>query len=89
MSDLEIVPFQREDGDYDWHLVAANGLILCGSVQGFTEMNDCLESILRVRKAFSEGVKIRGIETLSESDEDEVRTAGETEVSDQHGQASA
>jgi uncharacterized protein YegP (UPF0339 family) len=80
----KIVPFTRADGDTDWHLVADNGEILCGSVQGFTEPNDCLENILKVKKIFEEGVMIDyGEEAIPESEQEQVRPAEETEVPDQ------
>lgn len=29
--------FEREDGLFDWHLVASNGEIVCGTNQGYTD----------------------------------------------------
>lgn len=80
---MDVVPFKRDDGDFDWHLVADNGEIMCGSLQGFTEYNDCLENIMKVKHAFEEGVSIRGQEAIPKSGEDEVRSEEGTEVSDQ------
>lgn len=50
-GDLEI--YKREDGLFDWRLVAANGEIIATSGgQGYTERNDALEGAVRVAEAF-------------------------------------
>lgn len=83
-----IIMFKRADGDTDWHLVADNGEILCGSVQGFTEPNDCLENILKVKRIFQDGVEIDAKEAIPESEQEQVRSSEQTEVSDQQPESS-
>jgi len=51
MTGLEI--YQREDGLYDWRLIADNGEIIATSGgQGYTERNDAVEGAARVAEAF-------------------------------------
>jgi uncharacterized protein YegP (UPF0339 family) len=40
---LEVYP--RVDGRFDWHLVAANGDVLCGSDQGYRDRTDTYRAI--------------------------------------------
>lgn len=35
---------------WDWRLVAANGEIVCSSMQGYTEKNDATEAFLRAQE---------------------------------------
>jgi uncharacterized protein YegP (UPF0339 family) len=50
-----LVVYRREDGLYDWRLVADNGQIIATSGgQGYTERNDAVEGAARVAKAFRE-----------------------------------
>lgn len=48
MERIEV--YEREDGLFDWRLVAANGEVVTGSLQGFTERNDARESAERAVK---------------------------------------
>lgn len=48
----EVVPFERADGMWDWNLVADNGEVLCGTVQGFRDEHDAFRNALTVRTAF-------------------------------------
>ena len=47
MSDRVLVVFRRADGQWDFHVVAPNGVIVEGSMQGFTERNDAAEAARR------------------------------------------
>ena len=48
---MKVVVFKREDGDFDYHFVADNGIIMAGSLQGYTERNDCVESLMTLLTA--------------------------------------
>lgn len=57
---MTVEVFRREDGQYDWRLVASNGEKLCGSLQGYTERNDALEGFRRVEFAVAtESIEVR------------------------------
>jgi uncharacterized protein YegP (UPF0339 family) len=43
MAEFEV--YKREDGQFDWRLVADNGEKLGGSLQGYTERNDATEGL--------------------------------------------
>jgi uncharacterized protein YegP (UPF0339 family) len=47
MTDREIIIFERDDGLWDWHVVAPNGEVVYGSLQGFSQRGDALEAALR------------------------------------------
>lgn len=47
-----IVILHRDDGLWDWHVLAANGEIVYGSLQGFTERNDAREAAERENPLF-------------------------------------
>lgn len=53
---MKVEVFKREDGLWDWRLVAGNGEVVCGSVQGYTERNDAIEGWRRVAAAIINGV---------------------------------
>lgn len=42
-----VVIFQRDDDLWDWHVVAPNGEVVFGSVQGFTTESDAHEAAVR------------------------------------------
>jgi uncharacterized protein YegP (UPF0339 family) len=43
----EIIVFERDDGLYDWHVIAGNGEIVYGSLQGFTQRSDAAQAAQR------------------------------------------
>lgn len=51
--------FQREDSLYDWHLVAGNAEIMCGSVQGFTSKWDAKASYDTAMTLLGSGLEVR------------------------------
>lgn len=51
--------YQRPDNLWDWRLNAANGEIVCSSIQGYTERNDALEGFLRAQDMMAYTPEIR------------------------------
>lgn len=45
-----IVPFEREDGLWDWKLVGVNGEEVCGSLQGFDSEADAVRGARRAQE---------------------------------------
>ncbi len=41
--------YQRQDDLFDWRLVAGNGEIVCGSMQGFFTQHDAIRGAARAR----------------------------------------
>jgi uncharacterized protein YegP (UPF0339 family) len=51
--------YKREDGLWDWRVVADNGNIVATSGgQGYTERNDAREAFERLAAAFASGIAL-------------------------------
>jgi uncharacterized protein YegP (UPF0339 family) len=40
--------YERKDEKFDWRFKAANGEVICGSDQGYTEHGDAVEGFMRM-----------------------------------------
>jgi uncharacterized protein YegP (UPF0339 family) len=47
MPSRSLIVYKREDGLFDWKLVAPNGEVVASSLQGFEERNDAVEAASR------------------------------------------
>lgn len=59
VEDRTLVVFERDDGLWDWHAVAANGEVVFGSLQGFTSESDAREAAMREVPVFHEFKVVR------------------------------
>lgn len=50
----KLVIFERQDNLFDWRLEGNNGEEMCGSVQGYRDVNDAREGLMRTLKAMHE-----------------------------------
>lgn len=59
LNSAYVETFPRADGRYDWHLVAGNGEIVCGSVQGFNTRTDAAEAAERAAELLTPDIEMR------------------------------
>jgi len=55
-----IIPFEREDGQWDWKLVAVTGEEVCGSLQGFRDSTDARRAAQRAKELMADATVERG-----------------------------